>query len=309
MQIRLEKILTVIMAMILIPASAYAASNQILIYREDSEQIDFSRAGGRGVYSQPGTASAMGSYCESEGCPAGMCYIAPGRFMMGSPYSGKVTKGDEAFHKVAITNGFCIGKYEVTQREWERVMGGNPSFNKSCGPNCPVEMVSWLNAQKFIQKYNKLKGGGYRLPTEAEWEYSARSGMARGSYTGNAAMSEQRRSIDWSEDHEQCWTRDCKGAIHPAGHSTPNFWGLYDMLGNVEEWTSDWYGEYPTERVDNPTGPGNGYYRVARGLCWNTSIPELCRADTRDWLAPQKRSKFIGFRLVRSFPVKKAKHK
>ena len=155
-----------------------------------------------------------------------------------------------------ISRGFNLGKYEVTQAEWQGVMGTSPSRFSGCG-QCPVEQVSWDDAQEFIGSLNGRAGGNrYRLPTEAEWEYAARAGTTGDRY-GNLD------AIAWYGDNSG-------GHTQPVGQKVPNAWGLHDMLGNVYEWVADWSGDYPGGTVTDPLrGPGSGsFYRVLRGGGW-----------------------------------------
>jgi formylglycine-generating enzyme required for sulfatase activity len=171
--------------------------------------------------------------------------IAPGEFTMGcSPMDNDCTSEEKPAHHVQLTKAFEIGKYEVTQAQWQAVMGSNPSANK--GDNRPVESVSRNDAHDFLVKLNaKNDGYKYRLPTEAEWEYAARAGT-----TGAP------RSLD-----DVAWYADNSGdETHPVGQKKPNAWGLYDMFGNVREWvednfTRDYFANSP---ATDPTGPAPG---------------------------------------------------
>lgn len=206
--------------------------------------------------------------------------IQPGKFMMGS------SDGDQRQHEVTISQPFYIGKYEVTQAQWQSVMGSNPSSFDECGGNCPVENVSWDDAQGFISRLNS-RGGDYiyRLPTESEWEYAARAGTT-GDYAGNLD------SMAW-------YTSNSDGRTHPSGTKQPNAWGLYDMHGNVWEWVQDWYGAYPSGEVTDPQGPTSGSGRVIRGGGWIDSAA-YCRSAYRNRGSPGYRSYYLGFRLVRT---------
>ena len=164
--------------------------------------------------------------------------IEPGTFEMGDP---------GAQHTVTITQPFYLSKYEVTQGQWQAVMGGNPSRFSDCGPNCPVEQVSWEDVEGFIEELNLREGVSvYRLPTEAEWEYAARAGTQTTYHFGNAAN--RLGQYGWYEDNSG-------NRSHPVGEKRPNVWGLYDMHGNVWEWVADWYGDYPSGAVIDPRGP------------------------------------------------------
>ncbi len=158
--------------------------------------------------------------------------IPAGTFLMGDIQG--VGYGDELpVHEVTLTKDFYIGKYEVTQAQWEAVMGNNPSWFSSCGGDCPVEWVSWEEAQAFVEALNALEGTtAYRLPTEAEWEYAARAGT-----TTSYAFGDDENRLD-----DYAWTRDNSGRrTQPVGQKKPNLWGLYDIHGNMFEWVQDWY--------------------------------------------------------------------
>ena len=171
-------------------------------------------------------------------------WIPAGKFIMGSPADEALREPDEVQHSVTISTGYWMGKHEVTQREWVAVMGSNPSLAWRCDLDCPVNQVSWEEAQDFIGKLNEREAGRgyvYRLPTEAEWEYAARAGT-----TG--ARHGPFDEIAWH-------SMNSGSAPHPVGTKRPNGWDLHDVHGNVGEWTADWYGAYPSGPVTDPTGP------------------------------------------------------
>jgi formylglycine-generating enzyme required for sulfatase activity len=211
--------------------------------------------------------------------------IPVGRFMMGSPKSEKDRRDDETQHRVTISEDFYMGKYEVTQAQWESIMGDNPSYFKNC-PQCPVERVSWDDTQEFIKKLNSKNDGKYRLPTEAEWEYSARAGTS-GAYAGILD------SMAWHSLNSDKKTRF-------VGTKRANDWGLYDMHGNVWEFVQDWYEEdyYKKSLVIDPAGPESGTLRIGRGGGWFDPLKDL-RAAIRFKCPPTYRSSTLGFRLVR----------
>ena len=218
-----------------------------------------------------------------------MIYVAPGSFTMGSPESETGHNKDETQHRVTLTKGFWLGKYEVTQAQWESVMGDNPSEFK--GDNLPVENVSWNDCQEFIRKVNaeaeRQFGGKARLPTEAEWEYACRAGST-GAFAGTGDLD----SMGWYWDNSGHQT-------HPVGQKRPNAWGFYDMHGNVYEWCNDWYGAYPGGSVTDPAGAASGDRRVLRGGGWNFNARD-CRSAHRIWNFPGLRFRNLGFRLARS---------
>ena len=214
-------------------------------------------------------------------------WVPAGEFLMGSTSS---EAGDDGrpLTRVRIRRGYWLGKYEVTQAQWRAVMGSNPSHftGWGCG-NCPVEKVSWEDAQEFIRRLNRRSGGDrYRLPREAEWEYAARAGTSGDRY-GNVD------AVAW-------YSRNSGGRTHPVGRKAPNAWGLYDMLGNVWEWVEDWYEDHlPGGTVTDPRGPGSGTYRLNRGGCWHHHA-RYCRAPNRDFDLPGTRADNLGFRLLRT---------
>ncbi|MEE4355519.1 MAG: SUMF1/EgtB/PvdO family nonheme iron enzyme [Desulfococcaceae bacterium] len=234
-------------------------------------------------------------------------YIKPGTFMMGSPEDEPGRGSDEKQHKVTLTKAFYMQTTEVTQGQWKSVMGNNPSDFKNCGDDCPVENVSWNDVQEFIIKLNEKEGKEiYRLPTEAEWEYAARSGGKAEVFAGfsdetlldqYANFCDKNCEFDWkSEKHDDGYKN-----TSPVGKFRPNGIGLYDMSGNVWEWCQDWYGEYPVTAVENPEGPKGGSNRVARGGGWSSNA-QPCRSANRYWDGPVNRNRNLGFRLLRSVP-------
>ena len=194
-----------------------------------------------------------------------------------------------------ITKGFYLGKYEVTQDQWQAVMGNNPSHFSGCG-NCPVEQVSWEDVQVFIGRLNAGLGGGrYRLPTEAEWEYAARAGTTTDTYAGDFAA---RTDTDDPVAARIAWCENEAGSrTHPVGRKPPNGFGLHDILGNVWELVGDLYGSLPGGAVTDPSGPVSGSRRVFRGCSWNNRC-RGCNSANR-WSAADVRSNYVGLRLLR----------
>ena len=216
-------------------------------------------------------------------------WIPAGSFLMGSPSNEGGRQKDEQQHGVRISEGLWMKTHEVTQGEWVAVMGENPSNFKRCGGRCPVERVSWDDAQEYIRRLNGWESGRgyrYRLPTEAEWEYAARAGTVGPRY---GKLNEVAWRFGWkSSDRPK-----------PVGLKRANRWGLHDMLGNVWEWTADWYGKYPVETVKDPRGPGKGSHRVRRGGSWN-ALAHNVRSAARSSFSPGRRVDDVGFRLVRT---------
>ena len=214
-------------------------------------------------------------------------WVPAGEFRMGST-SSEAVDWEQPVTRVRISRGFWLGQHEVRQAEWQAVMGTNPSRFSGCG-SCPVERVSWDDAQGFIRRLNERDGKvRYRLPTEAEWEYAARAGTSGDHYGGDL------NAIAWYDDNSGFRTQ-------PVGQKAPNAWGLHDMLGNVSEWVQDWYGYYPGGSVTDPQGPGPGSRRVSRGGSW-FSFAGLCRAPFREGFPPGVRIFDLGFRLLRIAP-------
>ncbi len=252
---------------------------------------------GAGVTGGGARAPRPGDVWES---PLGMefVWIPAGTFVMGSPDGEAGRDGDERQHEVTISQGFWMGRYEVTQGWWEAVMGSNISYFIQCGARCPVEGVSWEDVREFIRRLNafirqlnaKESGSGYeyRLPSEAEWEYAARAGTTGARY---GELDE----IAW-------WSGNSGNRLHPVGLKRPNAWGLHDMLGSVWEWTADWYGAYPSGAVTDPAGPRTGSGRVDRGGSWNLNGGGAgdVRSAYRGYRSPGARHSYIGFRLVRT---------
>jgi serine/threonine protein kinase len=237
-----------------------------------------------------------------------MALIPAGTFNMGSPESELGRFKNEKLHKVTLTKAFYIGKYPVTLREWKAVMGSNSGYFK--GEDLPIEQVSWFDAVNFCNKLSskdgltpayKIKGeevtwnqnaNGYRLPTEAEWEYSCRAGSTTAFYNGAITNNEKDPNCD-----KIAWYKYNSGSTtHAVGSKTPNAWGLYDMSGNEWEWCWDWYDEYQGAETD-PVGPASGSIRVLRGGSWYLNA-QYCRSADRLHSYPGLRFNDIGFRLV-----------
>jgi formylglycine-generating enzyme required for sulfatase activity len=217
--------------------------------------------------------------------------IPAGTFTMGGPADEPGHEPDEPRHDVAIA-AFRLMKHEVTQAEWEAVMHTVPSAHADC-PSCPVETVSWDDANAFaaaLSDHEGLTGAArYRLPTEAEWEHAARAGQSF-RYAGSDDLD----AVAWYDGNSG-------GETHPVCTRAPNGWGLCDLTGNVWEWTADWSGPYPKKAVTNPTGPETGTERVFRGECYGAPA-EYQRLTYRTSGEPTMTFDALGFRLARSAP-------
>jgi formylglycine-generating enzyme required for sulfatase activity len=216
--------------------------------------------------------------------------IPEGEFQMGCTKSDtECNYNEKPQHTVKISKSFYIGKFEVTQGQWKMLMGNNPSGFQECGENCPVESVSWNDAQEFIKRlcvrenYSPCK---YRLPTEAEWEYAARAGTKTKYYWG-----------DTINDAYLWYNNNSGGTTNPVGKKKPNSWGLYDMSGNVWEWVEDWYDEVYYIKNPNINGPSSGKIRVLRGGSWNFKAGDG-RLSYRGGSDPNSGEDHDGFRLV-----------
>ncbi|MEW6078858.1 MAG: SUMF1/EgtB/PvdO family nonheme iron enzyme, partial [Thermodesulfobacteriota bacterium] len=254
--------------------------------------------------------------------PLGMKFkwIGPGSFTIGSPTTEAGRHMDEYQHEVTISKGFYIQTTEVTQKQWRSLMGNNPSYFTGCGENCPVENISWLDAQEFIKKLKAKYNMNYDIPTEAEWEYACRAGSKTAIYTGPLSILSLN---DGPELDPVAWyggnscadyngADDCSGrkgaqircqqcGTHPVAKKRPNAWGLYDMLGNVWELCSDWYNNFPggyqTGAVTDPRGPTIGTHRIIRGGSWFSEAAQ-CRSAFHDRSNPTVPSNGVGLRVI-----------
>ena len=213
-----------------------------------------------------------------------MILIPAGKFVMGSPASEKGHRVNETQHEVTLTKPFYMGKYEVTQEQWDAVMINNRSFYR--GPKLPVTSVSWENCQEFIKKLNAKTSGGYRLPTEAEWEYSCRAGTTT-AYSYGDSITKNDSNVEGL-------------STKVVGSYKPNTFGLYDMHGNVWEWCEDWKLDYPKEAVIDPKGPEAGKNRVLRGGSFTGVGMHSRSANWFDNLPSTWNIDYLGFRLAKT---------
>ncbi|MEJ7560075.1 MAG: SUMF1/EgtB/PvdO family nonheme iron enzyme [Pedobacter sp.] len=213
-----------------------------------------------------------------------MVTVQGGRFAMG----GNNNNDEKPIHNVTLSS-FKIAKYEITQGQWQKIMGTHQFSHKDC-LNCPVESVGWDEVQTFIKRLNTLSCKNYRLPTEAEWEYAARGGThsKKLEYAGSDDINE----VAWTYDNSASNT-------HIVGQKKPNELGLYDMSGNVWEWCNDWYDEnyYIKSPTNDPKGPKRGPHHIIRGGSWSRK-PAISRVAYRN--RERIGNRYIGFRLASS---------
>lgn len=220
-----------------------------------------------------------------------LVWIPPGEFEMGSD-DGE--SNEKPIHTVKISKGYYMGIYEVTQEQYQKVMGTNPSKFKG-EDNLPVEQVRWDDAVKFCENLTQKEGKTYRLPTEAEWEYACRAETTSKFSFGDS----ESQLVDYA-----WYDQNGGNKTHPVGTLKPNAWGLYDMHGNLFEWCRDWYAEdwYSKGPAENPLNEsyGDTEFRVVRGGAWN-NYASFCRVANRSYNNPSSRNLDIGFRLVLDF--------
>jgi len=244
--------------------------------------------------------------------------LKSGCFTMGSPFLEEGRLNDEKEHQVCLSKDFWMAKFEVTQGQWKKIMDYNPAFFKGCGGNCPVERVSWDEVQAFLIQLNLQTGQKYRLPTEAEWEYAARAGSHTSIYSGDAEMMGQNHAtnlnkIAWysgnsgvkykggryCEDWDEKEFPAIRCGTHPVAMKQANPWMMYDMIGNVWEWTHDKYGSLSTRDATDPIGAKEGNKRVVKGGDWADNLSHN-RSAARYGFAQNKKTARVGFRLVRT---------
>jgi len=259
--------------------------------------------------------------CAAKPLPStDVALIRSGAFVMGSPSNELGRFDQEPQHRVTLTKDFYLMKFEVTQGEYQALMGENPSGNTACGSTCPVENVTWDDAVAYANALSDKEGfsrcysgkgaatrwdkscTGYRLPTEAEWEYAARAGTTTALYNGNlttiSGPDKNADAIAWHMDNSG-------GTTHPVGRKKPNAWGLYDTSGNVIEWMWDKFREGDEASnggraaLIDPTGPTSGNGRVIRGGCYAMAT-QFLRVSARSYAPETLRKEMIGFRLART---------
>ncbi len=267
-------------------------------------------------HSPAGSGQAEGKFItNSQGMK--LVLIPAGKFLMGSPASEAERDPEERQHEVVISKPFYLGVHEVTQEQYQKVMGKGknpPHFNEKNGggPDHPVEQVRWTQAVEFCNKLSDLAaetkaGRAYRLPTEAEWEYACRAGSATAFHFGNGLSSTQ-ANFNGNFPEGKAAKGPYLQKTAKVGSYAPNAWGLYDMHGNVSEWCADWYDPdyYKNSPKIDPTGPGQGvvatgfksdFFRVVRGGCWLDEA-RACRAAYRFRLQSSEPYRLVGFRVA-----------
>jgi formylglycine-generating enzyme required for sulfatase activity len=229
-----------------------------------------------------------------------MLWCKPGSFQMGSPEDEEGRDDNETLHEVTLTSGYWLGKHTVTQAQWEKAMGDNPSHFK--GANRPVVMVTWDDVTSFCEKLTELEreagrlpaGMTYQLPTEAQWEYACRAGTTTAYAFGNSLTADQANVYV-----------STRNGPTDVGKYAANAWGFHDMHGNVDEWCADWFKyDYPTGNVTDPAGPADGFPgRVRRGNSWDFTA-DGARSARRLRYGPDYGDQLLGFRLSLQPPSK-----
>jgi formylglycine-generating enzyme required for sulfatase activity len=272
--------------------TVYPAGANVTLIAEAALGYKFKKWTGAATGTRKGSSAAVVGKTEvtavfEKAEDLDMVYVQGGTFMMGCTDEQTYCKDNEKpVHSVTVSD-FNIGKYEVTQRLWEQVMGANSSDSKG------VDGAGWNEVQEFIKRLNQQTGKTYRLPTEAEWEYAARGGnKSKGyKYAGSNKIDE----VAWHGGNSY-GRRQSVGSV---GTYQPNELGIHDMSGNVWEWVNDWYGEYTSGSETDPQGPSSGSYRVIRGGSWDRDARD-CRVSFRGMTTPDVSRQDLGFRLVLS---------
>lgn len=297
------------------------------IHRQDESQPSptIQKYQGKRIEPSPGKRSKVRGFYDAY-----VRWIPPGTFRMGSaPGNRKMLRSEGPQHKVTLRQGFWMWETEVTQEQYRNLLQKNPSKFKNCGKSCPVEQVSWFEAVEFANRLSGLHGlercyrksgniwvahsnvlytqcKGWRLPTEAEWEFAARAGTSTPYYTGRCISTQQANFDGTSHSIHYCPKGHSRRQTIPVRRFQPNAWGLYDMHGNVWEWVFDRFGPYPFQHVLDPAGPISGDKRLFRGGSWYSSLEDL-RSTFRDRLHAKSKADYLGFRVVRSIPRERGK--
>ena len=270
----------------------------------------------------PGSDASDARVSTDARLPGSWLKLKPGSYSMGSATTEPCRDSDESARKVTLTKALEISATEVTQEQFQAVMGYNPAFHTACGKSCPVEWVHWHEAAAYCNALSVLRGlpscyscsgaaeslrckpdstritdcKGFSLPTEAEWEYAARAGSTTAFHAGGISSC---MTTDSTAGTISWYKVNSTGTTHPVAKKKANAWGLYDMAGNVYEWTNDWYrASLGSSAVSDPVGPSSGTERVFRGGAWYYNA-EHARSANRERFLPTKRFTFVGFRCVR----------
>jgi len=222
--------------------------------------------------------------------------IAAGEFEMGSPADEAGREAQEVLHRVRITHPYYLGATEVTQAQWAAVVGTRPSSFATCGGDCPVERVSWNDVQVFLRELGRISGMPFRLPTEAEWEYACRAGSQEAFHTG-ASLQPTQANIDGDGEADSGPPHRAGSAPTPVAAFAPNAFGLFDMHGNVWEWTADDHCPYPAAPVRDPVGECATEFKVIRGGSWHYDASSA-RCALRYTHRPQDSGFSLGFRVA-----------
>jgi formylglycine-generating enzyme required for sulfatase activity len=216
-----------------------------------------------------------------------MVLVPAGSFVMGSPAGAPMRQEEETQRRVTLTRPFRVAETEVTQRQWRTLMPQDRSPRR--GDDLPVTSLTWEEAEQFAALLSVREKATYRLPTEAEWEYACRAGG------DGVPPPTGRDAVAWS-------AANAGDGARPVARMEPNAWGLFDMLGNVAEWTADVYGPYPRADETDPSGPAAGTQRVVRGGSWR-SFPPALRCAARVGTPASYQLPHVGLRLVQESPV------
>lgn len=223
--------------------------------------------------------------------------IPAGQFQMGSPPGEPGHESQEVLHDVRITAPFYLGKFEVTQQQWQQVMGDQPSWFSQCGADCPVERVDWHRAREFLTRLSALAGHDFRLPTEAEWEYACRAGTVS-PFSSGASLPATIANYDGRYPYPGSAPGVYRGSPVPVGSFPANAWGLHDLHGNVWEWTADAHCPYPGSATADPRGECDSELKVIRGGSWAFNA-DSARCALRYTHRPADSGFSLGFRVAR----------
>ena len=282
----------VLAVLLVLSAGLPIMAQGVIVYKKNGtfEKFPYEQIDSIVTYNYDATDPTEDGAFTVNGVVFKMILVEGGTFYMGSD-SGDIN--EKPVHSVTLSD-YMIGETEVTQELWQAVMGDNPSYFKG-NMQRPVEKVSWNDCLDFIEKLNELTGEHFSLPTEAQWEYAARGGRYYEGYVYSG--SDTIGNVAWYHENSSSST-------HPVKAKQANELGLYDMSGNVWEWCQDWYGDYTSTSVTDPTGASSGSYRVLRGGGWYGD-PTYCRVSDRYYLTPERKDGHYGLRLALSSSYKK----